>query len=109
MQTEFYGTKISKEVADYIRLEGKHSRCLTTILERVEKYHHASRIRHLMTQWRQYVNKRKRGIALLELAMKKSILQDGFNEVRWFSRDLGKARKMDRVLSRFFSVFTCFA
>jgi hypothetical protein len=90
-------------------LEGKHSRCLTTILARVEKNHYASQIRYLMTQWREYVNKRKRSIALLGLAMKKSIMQHGFNEVRWFSRDLTRARRMDRVLSRFFSVFTCFA
>jgi hypothetical protein len=66
-------------------------------------------MRYLVTQWRGYVAKRKRSLALLGLAMKKSIVQDGFNEIRWFSRDLTRARRMDRVLSRFFSVFTSFA
>jgi hypothetical protein len=96
-------------VADYIRLEGKHSRCLTTILARVETTHFTSRLRYLLTQWRGYVAKRKRSLALLGLAMKKSMAQAGFNEIRWFSRDMTRARRMDRVLSRFFSVFTGFA
>ena len=90
-------------------MEGKHSRCLTTILARVENNHYTSLMRYLVTQWRGYVTKRKRSLALLGLAMKKSIVQDGFNEIRWFSRDLTRARRMDRVLSRFFSVFTSFA
>jgi hypothetical protein len=109
IQTEFYATKIGKEISEYTRLESKHSRCLTKILERVEKCHYTSRVRFIVTQWREYVDKRKRSIAMLEKAMKKSLAQDGFNEIKWFSRDLIKARKLDRVLSKYFSAFSQFA
>ena len=71
--------------------------------------HISTNIIYIMTNWRQYVNKRKRSIFMLEIAMKKSLMQAGFNEVKWFSRDLNHARKMDRVITKFFSAFKIFA
>jgi len=57
---EYLGTRLHRVYHESKVLEAKHSRCLSTIVDRVESNHSMFRLRYIMVQWRAHVVERKR-------------------------------------------------
>ena len=87
-------------------LEVKHSRCLTSIVSRVNNNHSCLRLRYILNQWHQFTQTRKRCVQALALAMRKTVWQKGFNGVREWARDVQRMRNKVHQTKMFALKFT---
>ncbi len=82
LQTDYIQTKIQKENTQSQILEVKHSRTLTSIVNRVNNNYHCLKLRYILTQWHEFVQTRKRCANALTLAIRKTLWQNAFNAIR---------------------------
>jgi hypothetical protein len=65
--------------------EEKLNRCMSKIIDRVEKNHSMFKMRYIMVQWRDFVTDRKRHIKSLSNAVQKTLWQNAFTTIRLYS------------------------